>query len=323
MIPYVVFLMVAARARSSCRSTSPLSPREDTCWSSLKISCHRALCLALASLYSEYSAIHRAGNISNKYIVYSLVPINIISSSMQRNFRSRSKPYLQIEPERTSDLSAKRYIARQPGGRARDWRVLPEKELQSLWIRATQYESESCRRSAGFSLLNGVANAQHRRLYALPEILEKNDIKLTHDRFQSWHTDRVLRELHAVRQLRVGGRNQSQSIAVTAEKCYDEDVHSVAGRQPQEPMLPGTGSSSCTWVAEATARPTVTGIPLSSSNSSPCAMTPTSPTSARIEQLYNSYDNTILYVDHVLGEIAHKLDRSGVPLRIHLLVRSW
>ena len=32
-----------------------------------------------------------------------------------------------------------------------------------------------------------------------------------------------------------------------------------------------------------------------------------------LEQLYNSYDNTILYVDHVLGRIVQTLDRSGVP----------
>jgi len=32
-----------------------------------------------------------------------------------------------------------------------------------------------------------------------------------------------------------------------------------------------------------------------------------------IEQLFNSYDNTIIYVDHVLSEIIHKLDSSAVP----------
>ena len=30
-----------------------------------------------------------------------------------------------------------------------------------------------------------------------------------------------------------------------------------------------------------------------------------------LEQLYNSYDNTILYVDHVVGGILRVLDRSG------------
>lgn len=29
--------------------------------------------------------------------------------------------------------------------------------------------------------------------------------------------------------------------------------------------------------------------------------------------LYNSYDNTLLYVDYVLGEIIQTLERSGVP----------
>jgi lipid A ethanolaminephosphotransferase len=32
-----------------------------------------------------------------------------------------------------------------------------------------------------------------------------------------------------------------------------------------------------------------------------------------LEQLYNSYDNTILYVDFVVGEILAKLAESGVP----------
>ena len=32
-----------------------------------------------------------------------------------------------------------------------------------------------------------------------------------------------------------------------------------------------------------------------------------------LEQLYNSYDNTILYADYVLGEIIRSLDRSRVP----------
>jgi len=31
------------------------------------------------------------------------------------------------------------------------------------------------------------------------------------------------------------------------------------------------------------------------------------------EEIYNSYDNTILYVDYVLGEIIHQLENSGAP----------
>jgi lipid A ethanolaminephosphotransferase len=36
-------------------------------------------------------------------------------------------------------------------------------------------------------------------------------------------------------------------------------------------------------------------------------------TQCSLDQLYNSYDNTILYVDHVLGLALQALDRSGVP----------
>jgi lipid A ethanolaminephosphotransferase len=32
-----------------------------------------------------------------------------------------------------------------------------------------------------------------------------------------------------------------------------------------------------------------------------------------LEQLYNSYDNTVLYVDYVVGEAIQKLDQAGVP----------
>ena len=32
-----------------------------------------------------------------------------------------------------------------------------------------------------------------------------------------------------------------------------------------------------------------------------------------LEQIYNSYDNTILYVDHVLGQVMQTLDQSRVP----------
>ena len=32
-----------------------------------------------------------------------------------------------------------------------------------------------------------------------------------------------------------------------------------------------------------------------------------------VEELYNSYDNTTLYVDHVLGETLQVLDSAGVP----------
>jgi len=41
-----------------------------------------ALLVAIAALYLNYNATHRAGNVSSKYIVHGLVPINLISSTI-------------------------------------------------------------------------------------------------------------------------------------------------------------------------------------------------------------------------------------------------
>ena len=91
-----------------------------------------SLCVALASLYSQYNAIHRAGNVSNKYIVYSLVPINVIASTDQRCFQVHQEPRA-IEREGRRDIRES-LIAGQPGGGTRDWRVVQKEELQHLRV---------------------------------------------------------------------------------------------------------------------------------------------------------------------------------------------
>ncbi len=79
MIPYVVFLMVVP-AMVIWRIDVTFAPSGRYLLASLGLA-SISLCVALASLYSHSNAIHRAGNVSNKYIVYSLVPINFISST--------------------------------------------------------------------------------------------------------------------------------------------------------------------------------------------------------------------------------------------------
>ena len=62
------------------------------------------LSIAVGSLYANYNAIHRAGNVSNKYIVYSLVPINIISSTVSVVSKSL-RPYLR-SGKKDAEISA-------------------------------------------------------------------------------------------------------------------------------------------------------------------------------------------------------------------------
>ena len=79
MIPYVLFLMVVP-AVIIWRIDISFAPSGRYLLASLGLA-SISLCVALVSLYSHYNAIHRAGNVSNKYIVYSLVPINVIAST--------------------------------------------------------------------------------------------------------------------------------------------------------------------------------------------------------------------------------------------------
>ncbi len=95
MVPYVAFLVVVpALIILSIDITFEAAGRY--LLASLRLI---AICtlIAIAALYSNYNAIHRAGNISNKYILFSLVPVNVISSAI--NVLSKSlKPYVVPQP---------------------------------------------------------------------------------------------------------------------------------------------------------------------------------------------------------------------------------
>ena len=134
-----------------------------------------ALLIALALLYSNYKDIHRAGNISNKYIVYSLVPINILSSSINVIAKSL-KPYLQPNRQGTRDNRSRR-VPGQPGRRARDRRSRRRRKNFSVYGYDRRDTNPVLQKTEGLHLLNGIAK-RGSTLYALPEILEKEGVKL-------------------------------------------------------------------------------------------------------------------------------------------------
>src|SRR5262249_53089508 len=76
-----------------------------------------ALCVALLSLYAEYSAIFQAGNVSKKYIVYSLVPINIISGSFSA-VTNPLKAFLKKSQRNIAICARADAPAKRPGVRA-------------------------------------------------------------------------------------------------------------------------------------------------------------------------------------------------------------
>jgi Predicted membrane-associated, metal-dependent hydrolase len=305
MIPYVVFLMIAP-VLIILSIDITFEPTGRYLLASVKL-ISLALCVAVAALYWNYNAILRAGNISNKYIVYSLVPVNFLAGTI--NVISKSvKPYLQSHRDErqisASVASPDNLVVVLAIGEA------SRRKSFSVYGYGRRNTNPVLQQTAGLHLLNGTAT-RGSTLNALPQILEKNGIKLPtivskvgiptacyvnytlYDNCASVGETRVSNCSH-------GG------------KCYDEDVIPlldanlktyVSGYRFVVLHL-GGGSHGPIYSDR---------YPPEFQQFKPMCNDADVANRCTIEQLYNSYDNTILYVDRVLGRIIQTLESSDVP----------
>ena len=305
MVPYVVFLMVLPVLIILSLNIT-FQPFGRYLLASLKLIAI-SLVIALALLYSNYKDIHRAGNVSNKYIVYSLVPINIISSSI--NVIAKSvKPYLlsnRKEPEISGRVAS-------PGNLVVVLAIGEASRRKNFSVYGYDRRNTNpvLQRIDGLHFLNGIAK-RGSTLYALPEILEKDGIKLP----------TVVSKLGIATACYVNYTLYDNCTTVGETKvgqcghggkCYDEDViplleanlgNYVSGYRFVVLHL-GGGSHGPMYNDR---------FPPEFQRFKPMCNEADVESQCTLEELYNSYDNTILYVDFVLGEIIQRLDRSGVP----------
>lgn len=305
MIPYVVFLIVLPIAIILWVDIEfPASGRY--LLGSLKLFGVTFL-LALACLYVEYNAILRAGNVSNKYIVYSLVPVNVISSSI--NAASKAvKPYLKRN-EKEVHVDAR---VSSPGNLVVVLAVGESSRRKnfSLYGYDRNNTNPVLEKTPGLHLLNGVATRAS-TLYALPKILAKNDVKLT--------TLVSKAGIPTACYVNYTLYDNCASVGETpvtncghGGKCYDEDVipllqNNIASYQSGYRFIVlhmGGGSHGPVYSDR---------HPPEFQRFKPMCTDADVAGKCTIEQVYNSYDNTILYVDHVLGQAIQALDQSGVP----------
>jgi lipid A ethanolaminephosphotransferase len=304
MIPYVVFLVVLPVMIILSADITFAAPGRYLLASSKLIAI--ALVVAIGSLYLNYNAIHRAGNVSNKYIVYSLVPINAISSTISVISKS-IKPYLK-STQNAVEISGR---VSSPGNLVVVLAIGESSRRKSFSLYGYDRRNTNpvLQKTDGLHLLNGVAK-RGTTLYALPEILEKNDVKLTTMTSKlgiptSCYVNYTLYDNCAS----VGETKVSH--CGHGGKCYDEDVIPLL-----EQNL-GTYSSGYRFVVlhlgGGSHGPTYADRHPPEFQLKPMCNDADVANQCTLEQLYNSYDSTILYVDHVLGEILHKLDQSRVP----------
>lgn len=305
MIPYVVFLMVLP-AIVIWSTDITFKAKGRYLLASLTL-VSIAMFVAIAALYLNYTAIHRAGNVSNKYIVYSLVPINVISGTLGVIHKS-VKPFLQsvkkdveISGRVASPDNLVVVLAIGESSRRRNF---------SIYGYDRRNTNPALQKASGLHLLNAIAK-RGTTLYALPQILEKKDVKLPTLVSKlgiptSCYVNYTLYDNCAS----VGETKVSK--CGHGGKCYDEDVVPllednlktyVSGYRFVVLHL-GGGSHGPMYADR---------YPPEFQKFKPMCNDADVANQCTIEQLYNSYDNTILYVDYVLGEIIQKLDRSRVP----------
>jgi lipid A ethanolaminephosphotransferase len=266
-----------------------------------------AIVVALGSLYAEYSAIFRAGNVSNKYIVYSLVPVNFISGSISVASKAL-RPYLRREQKEipfTARVTA-------PGNLVVVLAVGESSRRKNFSVYGYDRRdtNPALRQIAGLHMLDAVATRAS-TLYALPKILEKQDIKLTTAVSRAGVPTACYVNYTLYDNCAAVGETKVEHCA-HGGKCYDEDVIPLLEKDL------GTYKSGYRFLVLHFGGGSHGPIyadrhPPEFQQFKPMCTDADIANQCTLEEVYNSYDNTILYVDHVVSEAIHALDRSGVP----------
>ncbi len=266
-----------------------------------------SMLIGIGAVYANYDSIHRAGNISRKYIVHTLVPINYIRSVASliqgsvESYNRRNRVPVEISGRVVSQDDLVVVLAIGETARQKNF---------NLYGYDRKITNPVLSKDNDLRILNGKARIGTTYL-ALQEILEKNDIKLPtitsklgidtacYVNFKLYDNCEAVGEI-AVSNCGHGG------------KCYDEDVIPLlqGGLQSYSSgykfiiLHLGGGSHGPKYAKR---------IPKEFQVFKPQCLEADVVNHCSEEQLYNSYDNTILYTDYVLGEIIAQLDQSQLP----------
>lgn len=305
MLPYVGLLM-AVPILVIWRTEILFAPAARYLLGSLKLA-GAALAIALLALYAQYAAIFRAGNVSNKYIVYSLVPINVISGSV--NAATKALKPMFRKAQRDIDFPAR---VAMPGNLVVVLAVGESSRRKnfSLYGYRRVDTNPQLAKVPGLTLLDGVATRAS-TLYALPKILEKRDLKLTTVTWRAGVPTACYVNYTLYDNCEAVGETKVADCA-HGGKCYDEDVIPLLKRDLARyssgyrfVVLHLGGGSHGPAYGDRHPPEFLRFAP-------PCTDADVANQCTR-EELYNSYDNTILYVDHVVSQAIEALEASRVP----------
>jgi lipid A ethanolaminephosphotransferase len=263
--------------------------------------------LSFVVIYLKFNSLHLAGNRSKKYLAYQLVPINFLGASgsnlkhyIKENYISKPEPK-KIVAKLTKKEDVVVVLAIGESARQLNFnlygydRVITNPLLSKI---------------DGIYPLNGIAKYGS-TIWALPRILSRDDIKLPSIsdfvgidstcfvNYQVYGNCGTVKE----EQVNNCGHNGN---------CYDEDVIPMLKkdlstyRDGQKFVLLHIGAGSHGPLYN-------TRYPEEFQQFNPQCLSADVMNDCTKEELYNSYDNTILYTDYVVSNIIKTLDNSKVP----------
>ena len=305
MLPYVLFLMVipillVVHANITFQKTGSYLLKSFVLFL-------MALGMGVGLVYLEYPSIHRAANSSNKYILNSLIPVNIINSlgsalhKSTASYLQQHKKNVEIVGHVTSEEDLVVVLAIGETARQKNF---------SLYGYNGNNTNPALSRYRDLYALNGKARVGT-TLLALPEILEKDDIKLT-----AFTAKLEINTSCLVNFSLYDNCESVEEVPVSNcghnGKCYDEDVIPLLRANLQSyknghrlvVLHFGGGSHGPVYRDR---------HPPEFERFKPQCLDADVVNQCSLSQLYNSYDNTILYADYVISEAIEALDLSGVP----------
>lgn len=261
--------------------------------------------ITLAIIYTNFNSIHKSANKSNKYILYQQVPanyigagINIVRHYINDNFKTKQKP-IEIKGKLTSNDDLVVVLALGETSRQKNFSLYGYNKKTNPLLSKIE----------NLHVLNGIAKYGS-TIWAIPQVLSRDDIKLS----TVADTLGIASSCYVNFQL-YGNCGTVPEIKVSNckyEKCYDEDVLPLFEKDlttyksgKKFVVLHFGGGSHGPIYQNRYPKPFEKFKPI-------CEYADIINNCTK-DELYNSFDNTILYVDYVVSSAIETLEKSGVP----------
>ena len=266
-----------------------------------------AVGIAGGTLYVQHNSLIRAVNTSKQHVFHTLVPVNVIAA-ITGAINHRIKPYFEkqkkpipITGEMTLQQDLLVVLAIGEGARQKNF---------NLYGYTGNNTNPRLSRYGDLQALNGIATRAS-TIYALPKILEKNDVKLTAITSALGVQTSCLVNFtmydncYPVDEIEVNNCGHGG-------KCYDEDVVTLLDEVIEQYQSGyrfailhlGGGSHGPIYQ---------TRYPKTFQVFNPQCFEANVMNHCTEEELYNAYDNSILYLDYVLDKILLSLEQSNKP----------